>query len=262
MVTAWVGDHPRVSLLAGLLAVSALLFYGIRLNGFAHMAESLARWRMEVFGGTFRVERSIEVPDVILSFHGEAFDRVDAVSASAGFMGGTAFRKEIAVIAGRPGAKIRVVALDPRMGTAGHPRHAEFAQAAAAFGMKTWEYAARCRHSSAVLLHLLEDFAPVMEARLLDAPLASASPPFFTPGRSVQLYRSDDPAIRLDILVPRPVESDGIDSFAHPGQIIRHRPDEPEVKRFIGAFEEAWSKALPLDAKLQAEILNSLSLVP
>src|SRR6186997_2271600 len=112
MITAWVGDHPRISV-AGIVAlIGALLFYGIRLNGFAHLSESLSRWRMEVFGGTFRVERSIEVPDVILSFRSQNYDRVDALSGSAGFMGGTAFRKEIGSIAARPGAVLRVVALD------------------------------------------------------------------------------------------------------------------------------------------------------
>jgi hypothetical protein len=260
MFAAWIGDHPRLSLLAGVVLGTGFLFYGIRLNGFAHMAESLSRWRMEVFGGTFRVERSVEVPDVILSFHHEAFDRVDTVSASAGFMGGTAFRKEIAVIAGRPGARIRIVAHDPRMSVAGHPRHEAFVAEGAAYGMKPWEYSARCRHSAAVLLHLLEDFAPVMEARLLDTPLASASPPFFTSGRSVQLYRADNPATRLDILVFRPSESDGMDSFAHSGLIIRHRPDAPEVRKSAGAFNEAWRLAKPVDAAVRAEILNLLSL--
>ena len=130
--TSWAGDHPWISLIAGMLLAAAVLFYGIRLNGFAHLGEALNRWRMEVFGGTFKVQRSIELPDVILSFHSENFDRVDALSGATGFMGGTAFRKEIAVIAKRPGARIRIVALDPRLGNPQHPRHAEFAAEASA----------------------------------------------------------------------------------------------------------------------------------
>ena len=91
-VSAWVGDHPWLSLAGAVLLAAAFAFYGIRLNGFSHMGESLSRWRMEVFGGTFPVERSIEVPDVILSFHEEGYDRVDAVAATGAYLGGTAFR--------------------------------------------------------------------------------------------------------------------------------------------------------------------------
>jgi hypothetical protein len=145
------------------------------------------------------------------------------------------------------------------MGGDAHPSHARFNEAAAAFGLRTWEYAARCRHSAAVLIHLLEDFSPVLEVRLLDAPLGAVAAPFFVPGRSVQLYRAGDPSIRLDILVPQPTDSPGTDSFSNPGLIIRHRPDNPDVKRFRAAFEEAWSKAKPLDAAARDEILKSLA---
>jgi hypothetical protein len=261
-LTAWLGDHPWLAALAGLLLTGMVLFYGIRLNGFAHLSDALGRWRMEVFGGTFRVERSIEVPDVFLSLRSEEFDRVDAMSSSAAFLGGTAFRRELAVIVQRKGARIRVVALDPRMGTPGHPRHAEFAAEAAAFGLKPWEYAARCRHSAAVLLHLLEDFAPGLEVRFLDVPMTSGKRPFFLAGRSVQLYRADDPASRLDVVVPRPAEPDGVDSFAHPGLIIRHRIDDPEVKRFRAAFDEAWAAARPADRNLQDQTINALTVPP
>jgi hypothetical protein len=257
--TAWVGDHPMLAGLLIVVLVASTLFYCIRLHGFTHIGESLSRWRMEVFGGRFDVERSIEVPDVILSFRDEEFDQVDAVSGSAGFMGGTAFRKEIEEIAKRKGARIRGVALDPRMGMRAHPANREFEAEAEAFGLRPWEYLARCRHSAAVLIHLMEDFGPVLEVRLLDKPISSATAPFFVPGRSVQLYRAADPSIRLDILVPQPGEADGMDSFTHPGLIIRHRPEDEDVKRFKAAFEEAWRAAKPLDAAARAEILKSLS---
>ena len=262
MMTAWAGDHPRTALLAGMAGVGIILFYGLRLNGFAHLSESLSRWRMEVLGGTFVVERSIQVPDVVLSFKHEPFDRLDALSGSSGFMGGAAFRQEFSMIAGRPGAKIRLVALDPRMGVPGHPLYDRFVAAAEACGLKPWEYAARCRHAVAVLLHLSEDFSPLLEARLLDGPLSSAPPPHFTPGRSVQLYRADESRIRLDILVPRAADTDDIDTFALPGLIIRHRPEAPEVKRFSSVFEEAWSAAKPLEGTLKEELLKSLNPVP
>jgi len=262
MLTAWAGDHPRLALLGGLFLAGGGYFYGVKLNGFAHMADSIGRWRIEVFGGTFKVERSIEVPDVILSLREEKYDRVDAVAASAGFMGGAAFRKEIKAIAGRPGAAIRVVVVDPRMGAPEHPRHAEFAVAAVAFGMKPWEYSARCWHSAAVLLHLKQEIGSALEVKLLDERLDGAPAPFFTQGRSVQLFRGDDPAVRLDILVPRPSEADGMDSFTHPGLLIRNRPDDAEVKRFSGAFAHAWNRARPLDAALEAELLHTLTHEP
>ncbi len=262
MLTAWLGDHPRLALLGGLIMAGGVYFYGVRLNGFAHLADSAGRWRLEVFGGTLEVDRSIEVPDVILSLRVESYNHLDSVAASAGFMGGTAFRKEIEVIAARPGARIRVVALDPRMGAPGHPRHADFAAAAAAFGMESWEYRARCWHSAAVLLHLKKEIGAALEVKLLDERLTAAPAPFFTQGRSLQLSRSDDPSKRLDILVPRPLEADGMDSFTHPGLIIRNRPDNAEVQRFAEAFSLAWSRARPLNAALEAELLNTLTHEP
>lgn len=258
-LTAWLGDHPFVAFIAACLAAGALYFYGVRLNGFAHCAEALGRWRMEVFGGTFKVQRSIQVPDVMLSFRQENYDRVDAMTASAAFMGGTAFRAELKAIAERPGARLRIVALDPRMGNTGHLRHADFTAAAAAFGMEPMEYRARCWHSVAVLLRLIKAHAPALEVRLLDRRLPGAVSPFFANGRSLHLYRSNDSGTRLDVLVPRPQDGDGSDSFAHPGFIIRNRPDDADAVRFAADFQSAWDVALPLDAALQAQLLSTLS---
>jgi len=258
-VTAWFGDHPLTALSAGVALAAAVYFYGVRLHGFAHFTEALGRWRMEAFGGTFEVKRAIEVPDVILSFRGESYDRLDAMTASAAFMGGSAFREEILTLAQRPGARLRVVALDPRMADAGHPRQGEFAAAAAAFGMDLVEYRARCRHSIAVLLRLAKAHAPALEIRLLDRRMPETAAPYLTAGRSLHLYRSSDASVRLDILVPRPHEADGLDTFAHPGFIIRNRPDNSEVRRFVAAFQSAWDLAQPFDAALQAQLWQSLS---
>ncbi len=258
-ITAWFGDHPLTALGLGLLAAAAFWFFGMHLNGFAHCREALGRWRMEVFGGTFEVKRAIELPDVILSLREENYDRLDAMTASAAFMGGSAFRKELQVIAARPGARMRVVALDPRMGEPGHPHLSEFADSAAAFGMDLREYRARCWHSMTVVLRLLKTHAAVLEVRLLDRRLPEATPPFLTAGRSLHLYRDGHASTRLDILVPRPREADGADSFSHPGLIIRDRPDNSEVQRFAAAFETAWRTAVPLDAALQEQLLQTLS---
>lgn len=258
-LTAWLGDHPLAALAGAVLVAGGLYFYGVRLHGFAHAAEAFGRWRMEVFGGTFKVQRSIEVPDVILSFRGENYDRLDAMTASAAFMGGSAFRAELKNIADRPGARLRIVALDPRMGNAGHLSYADFAAVAAAFGMEPLEYRARCWHSVTVLLRLVKAHAPALEVRLLDRRLPGATAPFFSNGRSLHLYRSSDSATRLDVLVPHPQEADGADSFAHPGLIVRNRPDDAEVSRFTAGFQSAWDVALPLDAALEAQLLPTLS---
>jgi hypothetical protein len=148
------------------------------------------------------------------------------------------------------------------MAAESHLRHAEFASEAAAFGLKIPEYAARCRYSTAVLLHLQEDLGTALEVRFLDTPLPSGHRPFFLAGRSVHLYRANDPAVRLDILVLRPTEPDGMDSLSHAGLIIRHRPDDAEVKRFRAAFDEAWAAARPADDNLHKEILDSSIVTP
>jgi hypothetical protein len=258
-MAAWFGDHPLTALMLGLLAAAAVWFCGVRLHGFAHLNESFGRWRMEAFGGTFQVKRAIELPDVFLSFREENYDRLDAMTASAAFMGGTAFRDELKVLAERPGARLRVVALDPRMGEPSHPHFADFTASAEAFGMDAREYRVRSWHSLAVLLRLLKAHAPALEVRLLDRRLPETSPPFLTEGRSLHLYRHGRESTRLDVLVPHPSQPDGTDSFSHPGFLIRNRPDNSEVKRFAASFESAWQASLPLDAALQEQLLQALS---
>jgi hypothetical protein len=258
-LAAWFGDHPLTALVVAVLAAAALWFYGVRLHGFAHLNESLGRWRMEAFGGTFKVQRAIELPDVFLSLRDENYDRLDAMTASAAFMGGTAFREELKILAARPGARLRVVALDPRMGEPDHPHFGDFTASAEAFGMDVREYRVRSWHSIAVLLRLLKAHAPGLEVRLLDRRLPGESPPFLTAGRSLHLYKEGDQTTRLDVLVPHPSEPDGTDSFSHPGFLIRNRPDNSEVQRFSASFESAWQLSLPLDAALQEQLLQALS---
>ncbi len=257
-ITAFMEDHPRLSVGAGVLLLAAFLFYGIRLGGFAHFRESAARWRVETFGGAHHVDRSVRIPDVILSFQDRQYDQLDVVAMTAVNLKGTAFRKELREMAADPDGRIRIVALDPRLGEPEHPGHAKFVALAEAFGQKQWEYRARSWHSASVLLHLKEDLGDAIEIRFLSTASEGAHPPFLTAGRAAHLYFSDNPKKRLDIVVPRPDEPTGTDSFTHPGTIYIDRPKNGQVVKFTAQFNELWEKATPLDDALQNELLQEL----
>jgi hypothetical protein len=132
---------------------------------------------------------------------------------------------------------------------------------AKAFGAEPWEFSARCWHAMAVLLRRQqrdEATAERLEIRLVSGPLPGARAPYFDVGRSAQLSDSRDADHRLDILVERPQPPRGTDPLSHPGLLAVDRPDLPDVRRFVAAFEAAWAVATPLDARLRAELLSSL----
>ena len=192
---AVIEDHPKTAIGLGLLLVGIFTFYAFWLDGFRHFRDSGARWRILNFGGTYRVDRSIRVPDVILSLEDfcPQWDRLDLTTPTTMHVWGTAFRRELREIAAKEGARIRVNAFDPRMGDPEHPRHAEFSALASAFGLKTWEFAERCWHSTAVLVHLHQEFDEVFQVRFIVGRAAGDKAPFFCIGRSGHAYLASDP---------------------------------------------------------------------
>ena len=257
-VTAWIEDHPLPTLLAGGGLLAAVVFYGTRLNGYNHAAESLVRWKLDNFGGVQRVERSIEVAGVVLSFARQSYDRLDAMTLTTAHLGATAFRQEFREISGRPNGLVRVLTLDPRLADADHPHHGAFVKYGEAEQLEPWEFSARVWHCCAVLLHLKRELGPRVEVRLVSAPAPDATPPYFSIGRSVHVWRSADPNRRLDVLVPEPHKPVAADSFTAPALIIKDRPDHQEARRFEKAFAAMWETAVPIDSALQSELLRHL----
>ena len=251
-------DHPLASSSVALLLLVIVLFYGFRLGGFDHFRESWARWRVETFGGHHHVDRSVRTSDVVLSFRRMQYDQLDAVTMTAAHLKASAFRKELKEMAAEDGGRIRLVALDPRLGDVDHPLYPAFAKLADAFGHKPWEYSARCWHSVAVLIELENEIGEALQVRLVTKPLPDATLPFFSIGRSGHAYRAKDPAKRLDVIVPRPAKPTGTDSFSQPADIFVNRPENAEVKRFQAAFETAWTNSIPLDDSLKLELLTQL----
>ncbi len=255
---AFVEDHPKTTVATVVLLVSFILFYGIRLKGFAHFSESGARWRLETFGGSHRFDRSVRVPDIVLSFQRFQCDQLDITVPTAAHLGGTAFRKELREIAAEKDGRIRVAALDPRLSEVGHLHHERFAELSEVFGMRPWEFRARCWHSTAVLIHLGEELGEAIEIRLISEPSPDAVEPYFVIGRSGHAYRAAKPEKRLDTIVPRPAEPTGSDSFTHPGTVHMNRPKHPDVVKFSEAFATLWQKATPLTPELKDELLIQL----
>ncbi len=251
-------DYPKT--FAGLLVLFAafIVFYATQLDGLRHFTESFARWRVENFGGEHQVNRASRTSDVILSFQPAEYDRLDVLSMISLHFGGTAFRRELKGLV-RRGGKIRIITLDPRIGDSDHPEHQRFLELANAFGQKPWAFRARCWYSTAVLLQLKQEFKADLQIGYISQPLKWARAPFMSPGRSSHAYQADDHAKRLDVIVQRPHNPDGFDSFSHPARLFRGRPEEPLVERFTTSFEEAWKGAVVLDEALQQSFLARIA---
>ena len=257
-IVATVDDHPRATIALVVVVLGVAVFYATRLGGMSHFMESGARWRVDTFGGTHHVDRAVRTPDVLLSFREREFNRLDALAPTAVHFGGTVFREELRAMAAREGGFIRIAALDPRLAEENHPGHARFVALGQAFGLSPYELAARCWHSTAVLLRLAEELADRVEIRLISEPHEDAQAPYFCIGRSGHAYEAGDEGTRLDVIVPRPSEPTGSDSFTHPGMIIKNRPNNPDVLRHTREFESLWNAATQLDDELRIELLDHI----
>ncbi len=257
---AIVEDHPRTILLccAGLAAF--LVFYGCQLRGWSHFQESFSRWRVALFGGVHQVNRSVRVYDAVLAFENIPFNRLDVTSLTALHVGGTAFRKELNHVILRDQGHVRIILLDPRLGSSSHPLHPRFAAVARRVGEEPYQFAAKCWHAAAAGIELSDAFSPNLEIRFLDSPLPETEPPWFALGHSAHLYDHSDPSRRLDVITPRPAASDQRirSSFEDPSLVIHNRPNHPEVRRFQAAFNTLWDQAQPLDPTLRRELLRRL----
>jgi hypothetical protein len=247
-------DHPLPTLTLIILGSAFLIFYATQLQGWSHLKESFARWRVDTLGGNLTVNRSIEIPDVLLSFEDPKHDRIDFLGPTTVHIGANAFRKELRELIQHNGST-RIITLDPRLANASHPQHERYLQLAQAFGLEPWEFAARLHYNAAVVMRLDEEFGDACQIRFLATPSPHAHTPYFTIGRHGHSYQSSDPSDRLDVLVPRPANPTGFDSLTDPATVIVNRPDNPEVVRFTKAFEETWSQAVPLDDNIRDFVL-------
>ncbi|MEM8955910.1 MAG: hypothetical protein AAGD22_17270, partial [Verrucomicrobiota bacterium] len=247
-------DHPKTTLSFVGLALAFFLFYATKLRGWTHFNESLQRWRVESFGGIHHVNRSIRIPDVLLSFEDAGHTQLDFIAPSSVHIGANAFRQELRNLIENHGTA-RILTLDPRLANPSHPYHQRYLNLAEAFGQKPWEFAARSRYGAAVVAHLADEFGDACEVRFISQPDPEATPPYFTLGRSGHSYERNDRNDRLDIIVPRPDHPTGFDSLTDPADIIVDRPNDSEVTRFTNAFEQHWQDASPLDQALRDYIL-------
>jgi hypothetical protein len=247
-------DHPVPALTLATLAAAFLIFYATQHHGWSHFQESFARWRVDTLGGSHHVNRSIQIPDVLLSFNDPYHDRIDFIAPTTVYLGANAFRKELQELFDHHGAA-RILTLDPRLADPAHPHHARYLELAQAFGQAPWEFAARSIYNAAVVMRLTDEFGDACQVRFISAPSPEAHPPYFTIGRSGHSYQSDNPADRLDVMVPRPKSPTGHDSLTDPAAIVVDRPDLPDIVRFNEAFEQNWENATPLDDTIRDFVL-------
>ncbi|MEM7145624.1 MAG: hypothetical protein AAF591_10845 [Verrucomicrobiota bacterium] len=247
-------DHPKSTLALLTLALAFLLFYATQLHGWSHFQESLKRWKVESFGGVHHVNRSIRIPDVLLSFEDAGHTQLDFIAPSSVHIGANAFRVELRNLIENHGTA-RILTLDPRLADPSHPYHQRYLDLAQAFGQQPWEFAARSKYGAAVVTHLADEFGDACEVRFISQPAPDAIPPYFTLGRSGHSYEENNRQDRLDVIVPRPNHPTGLDSLTDPADIVVDRPNYPEVVRFTDAFEQNWENASPLDQSIRDYIL-------
>ena len=250
-------DYPLVMLLGFATVLVPTVFYLTTLGGLNHFRESFERWRVESFGGVHEVDRSVRMPDVILSLKPRGYDRLDVLSMTNIYLGGVAFREELRVLAGRGGI-IRIVILDPRVSDPDSPQSEEFLGLAAAFGKTPQELTAQCWYSTAVVLSLVQQLGDGLQVRMLREPLSSESLPYFVPGKSSRAYLSSNSGDCLDVIVPDLNLEEGLSSLARPGMVIIDRIEHPVVRQFREAFDQAWERGIAIDSQLEKEFSERL----
>ncbi len=257
-LVALMDDHPLPFILSAALIFLFVVFYAVPLRGLSHAAESLRRWKLEMVGGEYEIDRGVRIYDVILSIEPEEHDRVDLVSMGGVPMVGSAFRRDIETLVGARGGKVRFLALDPRVSAPDHPSYPHFEALAADLGQETWEFRASVWHAAAVLLRLKEQLGAGLEIHFVEGRENVGGSGGFIRKPWLNAYGEANPRKRMDVVAADPDDHPGEDYSARPAKLYVDRPDDAEVAALGKLFEEWWEKTTVLDAALREEFLAHL----
>ncbi len=258
-LVALMEDHPRAFLAAGGLVLALVWVYGIPLQGAGHCRESLRRWKLEMMGGEYSIDRAIRIFDVLMSFEPEPHDRLDVVVVGGVPLAASAFREELETVVTRRRGRVRYIVLDPRPGEPGSPMAPAYEALATEFGQEPWEFRAGAWHAAAVALRLGEKLGDNFEVRLLSRPAPDAPPPFFVGARWVHAYDADDPSSRMDVVAFGTSGRSGEDYASKPATLYVDRPDDAVVTALQSRFDALWEQADPLDETVRAELMKTLN---
>jgi hypothetical protein len=258
MLVAIMDDHPLPFIIASMVLAALVAFYAVPLRGASHCLESFRRWKLEMVGGEYVIDRGVRIYDVMLSIEPEEHDRADLVSMGGVPLVGSAFRSDIETLVGARAGKLRFLALDPRVSDPKHPSFARFEALALALGYKPWEFRASVWHAAAVLLRMHESLGAGFEIRFVTGQEGVEGADGFVAKPWVSLYGSGDRRKRMDLVAADPGEDSGEDYSARPAHLIVDRPDDPEVVELGKLFEEWWEKSTVLDATLQEQLMARL----
>jgi len=258
-LVAIMDDHPYPFLLGGILAGILVVFYAVPLRGASHCVESLRRWKLEMVGGEYEIDRAVRIYDVMLSFEPAEHDRVDIVSMGGVPLVGSAFRREIETVVEARNGRVRFLALDPRVSEPGHPSHGEFKALAEELGEEPWEFRASVWHAAAVLLRLGESLGAGFEVRFVTGQEGVGGRPGFVGAPWVSAYESGNPRRRMDFMALEGGNHAGKDFSARPARLLVNRPDSREAVERGRRFAEWWEKSAVPDAGMREEFMAHLA---
>lgn len=257
-LVALMDDHPLPFILFATLALLLVVFYAVPLWGFAHAAESLQRWKLEMVGGENEIDRGVPIYDLILSIEPEEHDRVDLVSMGGVPLAGTPFRSDIETLVGARGGKVRFLALDPRVSAPEHPSYPYFTSLAADLGQETWEFRAAVWHATAVLLGMKEQLGEGFEVHFVNGLENVREIGGFIRKPWLNAYGVTNPRNRMDVVAADPADHPGEAYLAGPAKLYVDRPDNAEVVALGVLFEEWWRMTTVLDGALREQFLAQL----
>jgi hypothetical protein len=251
-------DPPRIILSVGGVFAVLVWVYGVPMKGLGHGVESFRRWKLEMVGGEYSIDRAIRIFDVLMSFEPEPHDRLDVVVVGGVPVAASAFREELETVAARRRGRVRFVILDPRAGEPGSPMASAFDAMAVELGQEPWEFRVGAWHAAAAVLRLREKLGDNFEIRLLSAPAPDAEAPFFVGARWVNAYDAVDPTERMDVVAYGTSGRSGEDYANKPATLYVDRPDNPVVKALQSRFSALWNQATPLEEAERDDLMETL----
>jgi hypothetical protein len=219
-----------------------------------YIQQSIRFLCFDLLGGEQNIDNALDIHNDIIFFNNNEYNAMDIMATSIYVLSNIYSKERFESILKKPGSRIRILVLDPRLGL--ETKQVErFSALADAFGDAPEITLMQCILSARELFYLSKEFEKYgkqFEVRFYRDRYAKAANGHFLLGRSYQKYSRANPNNRVDFLVPYDrVAEDGVDSPLRMAWRIKDMPDNPRVKAYSQAFEEIWRGATPMETVMK-----------
>ncbi len=228
---------------------------------FSYSGKAYGQLYLNLFGGEMTYDRAFKVYDALEAFEQPGYNSFDIAAINI-YTTATSYRKEkFKKILDRPGGRIRILLLDPRMALKKETIDS-FKAMSSNFGDPTDITFAECYLSTLALIKAKKDLAEYgdrFQIRFYSKPYFEAEKNYFILGRSYHKYSTTDKFNRFDIIVPYGNKKEkNIDSGLRRAYLVKNSPENTRVVRYTAAFDKVWATAAPISeiAKEMPDIMS------